>query len=175
MIMHDSILIDQPDECYADELWNDKDTFHSIRDELLGRSAKEICFLGHHVKVMKRNELGGLVAFNVRNAILEAMNREEKLDVFRSSSQRFSSNLIPKTQWDDIGGLSYVREEIIDAIELPLKYPKLFAKTRRSGILFFRSTWVRKNPRCKSSCIRMWFAILIRKGARTARLVRGGK
>lgn len=139
MIMHDSILIDQPDECYAKELWNDNDTFHSIKNDVIGRSAKEIHHLGHQVRAMERIELGGLegVACSTRNAILDVLNRREKINIFRSSSQRFSSNLIPKIQWDDIGGLSYVRDEIIDAIELPLKYPKLFVKSRRSGILLF--------------------------------------
>jgi len=139
MIMHDTIIIDQPDERYAKELWNDKDTFPSIKDHLMGRSAKEISHRSHQVGAMRRAERSCLEGADLsdQNSILEALNPKERLDIFRSSSQRFSSNLIPDIHWDDIGGLSYVRNEIIDAIELPLKYPKLFAKSRRSGILFF--------------------------------------
>ena len=40
-------------------------------------------------------------------------------------------------KWTDVGGLSSVREEIIDAIELPLKYPDFFRGSRRGGILLF--------------------------------------
>ena len=47
------------------------------------------------------------------------------------------SSLIPNIRWADVGGLTYVREEIMDAIELPLKYPKLFGKSKRSGILLY--------------------------------------
>lgn len=47
------------------------------------------------------------------------------------------SHLIPNVKWDDIGGLSHVRKEIMDTIELPLKHPKLFMNSRRSGILLY--------------------------------------
>lgn len=48
-----------------------------------------------------------------------------------------SSHLIPNIKWEDIGGLSHVRKEIMDTIELPLLYPDLFVNSRRSGILLF--------------------------------------
>ncbi|KAL3275964.1 hypothetical protein HHI36_020696 [Cryptolaemus montrouzieri] len=46
---------------------------------------------------------------------------------------------VPKVQWDDIGGLKEVKEEIIKTINFPLKHPKLLASTglRRFGILLF--------------------------------------
>jgi peroxin-6 len=47
------------------------------------------------------------------------------------------SSLIPNVRWEDVGGLTHVRGEIIDAIELPLAYPKLFKKSKRSGILLY--------------------------------------
>ena len=45
--------------------------------------------------------------------------------------------IIPNIKWEDVGGLSHVRGEIMDAIELPLKYPHLFGKSKRSGILLY--------------------------------------
>ncbi|HID09575.1 TPA: AAA family ATPase, partial [Candidatus Micrarchaeota archaeon] len=38
---------------------------------------------------------------------------------------------IPKVTWDDVGGLERVKQEVREAIECPLKYPKLF---REAGI-----------------------------------------
>ena len=37
---------------------------------------------------------------------------------------------IPDVMWEDIGGLEHVREEILDAIQLPTLHPTLF-KSRR--------------------------------------------
>jgi len=48
-----------------------------------------------------------------------------------------TASLIPDVRWEDVGGLFHIREEIIDAIELPLKHPQLFGKSKRSGILLY--------------------------------------
>ena len=51
-----------------------------------------------------------------------------------------SSNVvrIPKVKWDDVGGLHHVKKEILDTIELPLKFPNLFSSSlQRSGLLFY--------------------------------------
>ncbi|KAL7536444.1 hypothetical protein ACHAXR_007160, partial [Thalassiosira sp. AJA248-18] len=49
-----------------------------------------------------------------------------------------SSSSLPNVRWRDIGGLESIRKEIMDAVELPLKYPTLFdGISRRSGILLF--------------------------------------
>lgn len=46
---------------------------------------------------------------------------------------------ISKVYWEDIGGLESVRKEILDMIELPLKYQYLFpaGSPRRHGILLY--------------------------------------
>ncbi|GJQ12777.1 hypothetical protein GpartN1_g4568.t1 [Galdieria partita] len=52
-----------------------------------------------------------------------------------------SSLRVPKITWKDIGGLSNVRELVIESIQLPLLYPELYKNTsqvqHRSGLLFY--------------------------------------
>ncbi len=42
---------------------------------------------------------------------------------------------IPSVNWEDVGGLQDVKEEILDTLQLPLDHPELFASglRRRSG------------------------------------------
>lgn len=46
---------------------------------------------------------------------------------------------IPNVTWDDIGGIDFVKGEILDTIDMPLKHPELFTSgmKKRSGILFY--------------------------------------
>ncbi|KAH8820383.1 P-loop containing nucleoside triphosphate hydrolase protein, partial [Xylogone sp. PMI_703] len=46
---------------------------------------------------------------------------------------------IPNVTWDDVGGLTNVKDAVIETIQLPLERPELFAKgmKKRSGILFY--------------------------------------
>ncbi|PYH75786.1 peroxisomal biogenesis factor 6 [Aspergillus uvarum CBS 121591] len=46
---------------------------------------------------------------------------------------------IPNVSWEDVGGLSNVKEALVETIQLPLERPELFAKgmKKRSGILFY--------------------------------------
>ena len=46
---------------------------------------------------------------------------------------------IPNVAWDDVGGLSNVKDALVETIQLPLERPELFAKgmKKRSGILFY--------------------------------------
>jgi peroxin-6 len=66
-----------------------------------------------------------------------ALDVHEKERKFKSS---FGNVSIPKVQWKDIGGLEHIQNEILDMIELPLKYPDLFHHShvrQRSGILLY--------------------------------------
>lgn len=57
--------------------------------------------------------------------------------------QKYSDSIgaprIPNVSWEDVGGLEGVKKEILDTIEMPLKYPQLFSSgmKKRSGILFY--------------------------------------
>jgi len=46
---------------------------------------------------------------------------------------------IPAVTWEDIGGLSKVKNEILDTIQLPLEHPELFIDglKKRSGAHIF--------------------------------------
>lgn len=46
---------------------------------------------------------------------------------------------IPNVQWSDVGGLTNVKDAVMETIQLPLSRPELFAKglKKRSGILFY--------------------------------------
>jgi peroxin-6 len=46
---------------------------------------------------------------------------------------------IPNVGWSDVGGLSHVKDAVMETIQLPLSRPELFAKgmKKRSGILFY--------------------------------------
>ncbi|KKK23107.1 hypothetical protein ARAM_004575 [Aspergillus rambellii] len=46
---------------------------------------------------------------------------------------------IPNVSWEDVGGLTNVKDALVETIQLPLERPELFAKgmKKRSGILFY--------------------------------------
>lgn len=46
---------------------------------------------------------------------------------------------IPNVSWDDVGGLTNVKDAVMETIQLPLERPELFVKgmKKRSGILFY--------------------------------------
>jgi peroxin-6 len=65
---------------------------------------------------------------------------EESISEARSKySDSIGAPKIPNVGWQDVGGLEGVKKEILDTIEMPLKYPQLFSEgvKKRSGILFY--------------------------------------
>lgn len=54
-------------------------------------------------------------------------------------AQNIGAPKIPAVMWEDIGGLSRVKNEILDTIQLPLEHPELFIEglKKRSGITIF--------------------------------------
>ncbi|KAJ3149447.1 peroxisomal assembly protein [Geranomyces variabilis] len=62
------------------------------------------------------------------------------LDTVRSAySDSIGAPKIPNVKWEDVGGLSHVKDNIYDTIQLPLERPELFATgmKKRSGILLY--------------------------------------
>jgi len=65
---------------------------------------------------------------------------DEALKHVEPSAMREVLVEIPNISWDDIGGLEEVKEELVEAVEWPLKYPDVFTKLKTSppsGILLF--------------------------------------
>lgn len=68
---------------------------------------------------------------------------EDIEDAIGEARRKYSDSIgaprIPNVSWDDVGGLEGVKKEILDTIEMPLKYPELFSggMKKRSGILFY--------------------------------------
>ncbi|KAF4123062.1 peroxin-6 [Geosmithia morbida] len=57
----------------------------------------------------------------------------------KNFSDAIGAPKIPNVSWDDVGGLSNVKDAISETIQLPLERPELFARgmKKRSGILFY--------------------------------------
>lgn len=76
----------------------------------------------------------------VNDAVLRAAQFESTLlKVRTSSAQSIGVPSIPSVQWEDVGGLAEVKNEILDTIQLPLDHPELFLQglKKRSGVLFY--------------------------------------
>ncbi|MBW2993656.1 CDC48 family AAA ATPase [Candidatus Woesearchaeota archaeon] len=55
----------------------------------------------------------------------------DSLKVVRPSAMREVLVEVPNVKWDDIGGLENVKQELIEAVEWPLKHPEVF---KRMGV-----------------------------------------
>lgn len=69
-----------------------------------------------------------------------AADFEEAVDFARKNfADSIGAPKIPNVQWSDVGGLTHVKDAVIETIQLPLSRPDLFAKglKKRSGILFY--------------------------------------
>ncbi|KAL9051391.1 MAG: hypothetical protein Q9162_006045 [Coniocarpon cinnabarinum] len=60
-------------------------------------------------------------------------------DARKNFADAIGAPKIPNVSWDDVGGLSNVKDSVLETIQLPLERPELFAKgmKKRSGILFY--------------------------------------
>lgn len=149
-LLQSSIEISPPDVDYARVLWdNDADgTFDSLSSFLLGLSAWEIRSLRMKFVPSWKSEMEDAndkqpkpLPADILQSLLPHL---ETTRSFTQSSSKggsstipLSSSSLPNVRWEDIGGLESIRKEIMDAVELPLKYPDLFEGSRRSGILLF--------------------------------------
>ncbi|CAI5756611.1 unnamed protein product [Candida verbasci] len=76
---------------------------------------------------------GGIITWipeDFNSAINEARNQ---------FSDSIGAPRIPNVNWEDVGGLDLIKDEILDTIDMPLKHPELFNNglKKRSGILFY--------------------------------------
>jgi len=64
----------------------------------------------------------------------------QAINMIEPSAMREVMVEIPNVSWEDVGGLESIKEELKEAVEWPLKYPKLFEKAGirpLNGILLF--------------------------------------
>jgi hypothetical protein len=156
-----SVTIHPPDRKYAKALWSDDvdGTFEPLSMSLLGLSAMDISYLRQRFvqkwNIHRGNDLASSEDSEILHevtpmSVLEPLLKD--LETIRSFTQRsrnsggggggsntlpLSTSSLPNVRWEDIGGMEHIRKEIMDAVELPLKYPQFFVGSRRSGILLF--------------------------------------
>lgn len=73
---------------------------------------------------------------SVKEVVLQATHFESTLlNVRASLAQSIGVPSIPNVQWEDVGGLVEVKNEILDTVQLPLDHPELFLQglKKRSG------------------------------------------
>lgn len=147
-----SLNLSYPDRPYTDYLLSlsllhetksqilsviDSERSHEVHDLLHGRSAREIRMLLAEWVCALSSKDDNSVNDSVdddddKMAVLTRMCDEH--DATRRESGQ--ARIIP-VHWQDVGGLAHVRREILDTIELPLKYPHLFSASGRSGVLLY--------------------------------------
>ena len=142
IFIHESIKIESPEDRYSMHLWEDKESYNNIKDLLRGRSAKEIIHIRDETRRRKSRSIEDVKSegdFSYRNAINSVIEKitDGPLNFDNDGESNRHNALVPNVRWGDVGGLSHVRGEIMDAIELPLQYPHFFEQGKRSGILLF--------------------------------------
>jgi hypothetical protein len=128
--------LSRPDDSYIRHLWShsgvlDQGGLESVR----GRPAQEVVTLFRkvHVEFNDRADSGESDLVNVLRSCCREVDQEHRI-------QSHAQSRIPSVYWEDIGGLGHVRREILDAIELPLRYPHLLpngSECSRSGMLLW--------------------------------------
>ncbi|KXL50398.1 hypothetical protein M433DRAFT_61377 [Acidomyces richmondensis BFW] len=91
--------------------------------------------LGHTVAVKDIQISGGSAAVALIPSDFDAA-----VDLARKNfADAIGAPKIPNVQWSDVGGLTHVKDAVVETIQLPLSRPELFAKglKKRSGILLY--------------------------------------
>ena len=105
----------------------------SARLESLATTMSRTC--SQRVTVKDITISGGAAATSITPA-----DFEDAVDFARKNfADSIGAPKIPNVQWSDVGGLTHVKDAVIETIQLPLSRPELFAKglKKRSGILFY--------------------------------------
>lgn len=73
----------------------------------------------------------------VSGVVMQHSDFEKALDSMQASHcDELGTPKIPRVNWEDVGALADVKQEILDTIQLPLLHPELLAAgLRRSGVL----------------------------------------
>ena len=130
----------------------DKDIYNKIRDKGIERDLQDLADITHGFVGADLSSLVKEAAMFVLRAVLPELKLQEEepipkdvleklrvtqkdlreaLKVVRPSALREVLVEIPNIKWADIGGMDEVKQELIEAVEWPLKHPDAF---RRLGV-----------------------------------------
>lgn len=72
-------------------------------------------------------------------ALIPSSSIDHAIDFVRLwQSKNMNAPTIPEVRWEDVGGLQHIITELLDTIQLPLKFPSLIENgLKRSGILLY--------------------------------------
>ncbi|MEJ2250427.1 MAG: CDC48 family AAA ATPase [Candidatus Lokiarchaeota archaeon] len=76
----------------------------------------------------------------IQELVIKNQDFIQAINMVEPSAMREVMVEIPDVSWDEVGGLENVKQELKEAVEWPLKYPKLFEKAgirQLNGILLF--------------------------------------
>ncbi|KAH8733011.1 hypothetical protein GQ44DRAFT_781771 [Phaeosphaeriaceae sp. PMI808] len=105
------------------------------RIETLATSATKVSSSEHSVTVRDIELAGGHFSNSLAKVDLDSA-----VDAARKNfADAIGAPKIPNVGWSDVGGLTHVKDAVMETIQLPLSRPELFAKgmKKRSGILFY--------------------------------------
>ncbi|KAL4064336.1 P-loop containing nucleoside triphosphate hydrolase protein [Scleroderma citrinum] len=140
------------------EALNERQRFNLLREQLCGGAATHIAApdvsimaLALQTAALDVSDIMHLVfqtrvcavastLCTVKEVVLQAAQFESALSKVRTSSaQSIGVPSIPTVQWEDVGGLAEVKNEILDTVQLPLDHPELFSEglKKRSGVLLY--------------------------------------
>jgi SpoVK/Ycf46/Vps4 family AAA+-type ATPase len=153
-LQHATIQASLPDAAYLECLWYDQQSRSAVDQNHTSPLTRQELFRHlqnrpiHDVLAIRRDYQQALANYYQDPAVsssplptLAQMCSVMDDRMRRNPSQQQQQNgaaHIPSVQWEDVGGLSHVRHEITNTIELPLQYPHLFAPgTGRSGLLLY--------------------------------------
>ena len=139
-LIQTAVPIAKPDLLFARKLWNDDATFDIVKAHLIGMTARDISFAKDLFSRQWKANSSSPQPLDVLQSVLPTVEAARSLAQSGQSNGKTSplaSASLPNVRWEDIGGLESIRREIMDTVELPLRYPKLFEGSKRSGILLF--------------------------------------
>jgi peroxin-6 len=105
------------------------------RVEELAASATKASSLSQNITTRDIELAGGHFSNSLTKADLDGA-----VDAARKNfADAIGAPKIPNVGWKDVGGLTHVKDAVMETIQLPLSRPELFAKgmKKRSGILFY--------------------------------------
>ena len=112
--------------------------YSKISLQSAGLTPLDIKFTVDKAKTNSLNRQGDLQNNGVYKIRMEDLSKAIN-EVREDFATSIGAPKIPNVTWDDIGGIDIVKGEIMDTIDMPLKYPELFGSgiKKRSGILFY--------------------------------------